>query len=262
MSALAARWSRDLTAVLALAALGLVLALVPGRGPLEGTVLLLLVLVLPGYALAAAFFQPGSIPAAERTVYVVALSVAVTGLGGVLVQVLLDLERGVWLALLLGATVAATWIAQRRRELLPFERPSPHFELSSFNPAAIVAMLLAVGIAAGAFSIAFGGARDSRAAAHFVELWALPEPSGAGESPETAVSIGVRNHEGRPVSFRLEAAQGTEIVSSWAVQLARGERWETILPTSLPSATAPLRVTLLREGRVYREVLLESEPEA
>jgi uncharacterized membrane protein len=257
VTALAARWSRDLTAVMALALLGLVLALVPGGGRLEGAVLLVLVLALPGYALAAAFFQPGSIPAAERTVYVVALSIAVTGLGGLLVQVLFDLDRGVWVALLLTATVTSAWIARRRRELLPFESSSPRYEPPGVSPLAIVAMVLAVGIAAGAFSIAVNSTRDSRAAAHFAELWLLPEPG--GEGTERTVSIGVRNHEGRAVSFRLQATRGTEILATRMIRLDRGESWQTSLRAPPPTPKRPLRVALLREGRVYREAFLRSE---
>lgn len=259
MRALAARWSRDLTAVIALAGLGLALALLPGAGRLEDAVLLLLVLALPGYALAAAFFQPGSIPAAERTVYVIALSVAVTGLGGLLVQVLFDLDRGVWVALLLIATVTSAWIARRRRELLPFESSSPRFEAPGVSPLAVVATALAIGIVAGAFSIAVSSTRDSRAAAHFAELWLLPRPG--GDPTERTVSIGVRNHEGRAVSFRLQAARGTEILATRTVRLDRGETWQTSLRTPPPTATMPLRVALLREGRVYREAFLRSELE-
>jgi uncharacterized membrane protein len=259
VSALAARWSRDLTAVLALAALGLVLALVPGGGPFEGLVLLVLVLVLPGYALAAAFFQPGSIPAAERTVYVVALSVAATGLGGVLVHVLFDLDRSVWLALLLGTTVAATWVAQRRRELLPFEGASPNIDLPRLSPHAALAFAAAVALAVGAFSLALDSARDSRADAHFAELWVLPE--GDAGSGEGTVAIGVGNHEGRAVSFRLQAIQSDKVLLTRTVRLDRGEVWRTSLLAPASAPGEPLRVVLLREGRVYREALLGNEPE-
>jgi uncharacterized membrane protein len=260
---LAARWSRDLTVVVALALLGLVLALTPGSGWFEGVLLALLVLVLPGYALAAAFFQPGSIPPAERSVYAIALSVAIAGLGGVATQILFDLDRGVWLALLLTVTVAASWIAQRRRELLPFEGASSRLELSSVNPLAIVAVLVAVGVAAGAFSIAVSSTRDSRGDAHFAELWVLPQPRAGAGSTEPAVSIGVGNHEGRAVSFLVRAARGAKVVAQWNVHLARGERWQTSLRTPTPplSAATPLRVALLREGRVYREAFLRSKAE-
>jgi uncharacterized membrane protein len=262
VTALPARPSRDLTAVAALALLGLALALLPGSGWVEGAVLVLLVLVLPGYALAAALFQPRSIPAAERTVYSIALGIAVVGLSALVVQVLFNLDRGLWVGLLLAATLVACWAAQRRRELLPFESAPPRVEPPSVNPLAVVAMLLAVGIAVAAFSIAVHSTKDSRADAHFAELWVLPR-TGADAGPvESAVSIGVGNHEGRRVSFRLRATRGKEVVARWTVRLARGERWQTSLRTPRPSATAPLRVTLLRDGRVYREAFLTGEAES
>jgi uncharacterized membrane protein len=259
---LAARWSRDLIAVLALALLGLVLALIPGGGWVEGALLSLLVLILPGYALAAAFFQPGAIPAAERTVYTVALSIAVAGLGGVLTQIVFNLDRGVWVALLLAATVAACWAAQRRRELLPLDSAAPRFQLPGISPLAIAATLVAIGIAATAFGIAVNGTSDSRADAHFAELWVLSQPGASPSSAEPGVSIGVGNHEGRSVSFLVRAARGAKVLARWKVHLARGDRWQTSLRTPPLSAAKPLRVTLLREGRVYREAFLRSDFES
>jgi uncharacterized membrane protein len=259
---LAARRSRDLTAVAALALLGLALVLIPGGGWLEGVLLLPLVLILPGYALAAALFQPGSIPPAERAVYTVALSIAVTGLGSVLAQIAFDLDRGVWVAMLLAATLAACWVAQRRRELLPVEGASPRFELPSVNPLAIVAVLAAIGVAAGAFSIAVDSTRDSRAEAHFAELWVLPQRNTSGGSGGSSVSIGIGNHEGRPVTFRLQATRGGKVVASWTVRLTGNESWQTNLSAPRPSASAPLRVILLRNGLVYREAFLRSNLES
>jgi uncharacterized membrane protein len=258
VTALTARWSRDLRAVLGLALLGLILALVPGGGWPEGSVLLLLVIALPGYALAAALFPPGSIPVAERTVYVVAVSIALAGLGGVLTQIFFDLDRGLFIAPLLTVTLAACWIAQRRRELLPFENASPRFELPGVNPFGIVAMLVAVGIAGGAFSTAVHSMRDSRGDAHFTALWVLPE---GGGGTGASVSIGIGNHEGRPVSFGLRATRGREALIRRQVRLARGERWETSVRAPAASDARPLRVALIRSGRVYREAFLRSVAE-
>lgn len=258
----AARWSRDLIAVVALALAGLVLALFPGGGWLEGAILLPLVLILPGYALAAALFPPGSIPAAERTVYIVALSMAVTGLGSVLAQIVFNLDRGLWIALLFTATVAGCWVAQWKRDLLPLENASPHLELPRPNPLAVVAVVLAIGVAAGAFSIAVGSTRDSRAENHYTELWVLPHPGTEGGPGRSAISIGIGNHEGHPNTFRLLAAQSGKIVGSWTVHLARSEHWQTSLRAPAPAPTAPLRVTLQQNGRIIREVFLRRDLES
>ena len=73
---------RDLTLVVALACLAFVAALLSAPVLLRAVLLVPLVLVLPGYALAAALFPPGTVSPAERGVYSVGLSIAVDGARG------------------------------------------------------------------------------------------------------------------------------------------------------------------------------------
>jgi uncharacterized membrane protein len=252
-----ARRSPDLIAVILLAVLGLLLALMPGGGWPQGVILALLAVVLPGYALAAALFPFRAIPAAERAVYTFALGIAIPGLGGVLTQILFNLDRGVFAGLLAGVTLVACWVAGRRRASLPAPLPWPSIRPPRFAPLGLVAFLLAGGIAAGALSLAVRNSEESLADAHFSELWALP--TAGGSSGGRTVSIGVGNHEGQVVAYSLLATQGEEVVGHWRLRLQRGAHWRTRLHVSQPPSSKPLRVTLRRGGRIYRDVFVASE---
>ncbi len=116
MRRFAVPWWGDLGAVVALALLAFVLALVPLTGPVRTAALLPLVLILPGYALVAALFMPGEISRELRVVLSVPFSVGVSVLGGVVVQLVIGLDRPVWAALLASATVVAAFVALRRRD--------------------------------------------------------------------------------------------------------------------------------------------------
>jgi hypothetical protein len=249
-----ARSPLDLVATLGLALLGLVVALLPAASWVRVTVLIPLVFALPGYAVGCALLPSRTIPAAERGVYTVALSVAICALSGVLVQLVLSLGRASWAILLTLITVTASVTALRRRRPLAWRR-RPRATIATPPPASILAIVVAVGIAAWAISVASAGARKDRVHARFSELWVVPAkaPQPGGDS----VSIGVENHQGVPVSYVIQTQHGT-LFTSQPVRLSAGGRWHTrLLPGAISSAD-PLRVTLLREGAVYRRAYLDS----
>lgn len=248
------RPSPDLLATVALALLGLLVALAPAEIWIRVAVLAPLALVLPGYALAAALFPPGSIPPAERAVYSTALSVAAAVLSGVLAQLLVDLDREVWALLLFAVVLAASAVAQRRR-------PRPRAagaggSLPRPGPLSAAALLAAVVLAGWAVEISSRGARADRDETRFTELWVQPARSGGGP----AAAIGVGNHEGRPVSYRVEASRRGTVLAEWEIGLADGRRWQASLPLAGISPARPLLVTLLRGGEVYRRAYLRSVP--
>jgi uncharacterized membrane protein len=76
------RSSLDLAATMALAVLGLFVALIPADVWLRVVVVAPMVLVLPGYAITAIFFFPQTLPTSERLVYTIALSLAITAAAG------------------------------------------------------------------------------------------------------------------------------------------------------------------------------------
>lgn len=250
-----ARSPLDLVATLGLALLGLVVALFPVESWMRVTVLIPLIFALPGYAVVCALLPPGRIPAAERTVYAVALSVAISVLSGVIAQPVLRLDRASWAILLTVVTVTASVAALWRRRALPWRgRPRPATPMLGLS--SVLAIVVAVGLAAWAISIASAGNRKVRVDSRFSELWVLPAklapPSG------DAVSIGVENHQGVPVSYLIRITQHGIELADRPIRLRNGERWQTRLLVRGISSADPIQVTLLREGEVYRRAYLES----
>jgi uncharacterized membrane protein len=249
-----ARPSLDLVATLGLAVLALIVALVPVEGWLRVALLISLVFVLPGYAVVSALLPSGTIPATERAVYTLALSIVVLVLSGVIVQLVRGVDRATWVILLPLITVAATGVALRRRRALPWEPPRRVVPL--IPPISALALVIAVALAGWAISIASTGARSDRVAARFTELWVLPAqvaPTGG-----KAVSVGVENHQGAPVSYRIRMTQRGIEIAGRDIRLRDGDRWRGQFPVRRISRAAPLLVTLLRRGAVYRRVYLTS----
>jgi uncharacterized membrane protein len=234
-----------------------VAALAPTGVAVKVVVLLPMVLLVPGYALAAALFPPGSISAGLRAVYGLALSFAACALAGVVAQLVVGLDRTSWAVLLFVVTVAACAAALRRRENPPGEPLRPLFDVPGVNPLAAVAVLAAIAIASWAFSIASNGAHEQHDEARFAALWALPQQGAAGAG---RVTIGVSNHEGRPTEFQVRVTQRGRLLSGWRVPLGDGRRWQASLPAAAISEAAPLLVTLLKDGQVYRRTYLRRGP--
>ena len=216
MRRLPAPWWGDLAAVVALALIALVVGLSPISGPVRTAALLPLVLILPGYALAAAFFLPGEISRELRGVLSVALSVGVSVLGGLIVQLVLALDRPVWATLLAIVTVLAIGVAFRRRDAMPADGAQPSLRGLWVGVVSAVAVLAAIAIAGGAISIATEGVHRQLDQSRFSSLSLAPHgPSGIASS----VTVGVSNHEGRAVAYRVTVKRGTQAIKRWRLRL-------------------------------------------
>lgn len=245
------RSSLDLAVTMALAVLGLFVALIPADVWLRVVVVAPMVLVLPGYAITAIFFFPQTLPASERLVYTIALSLAITAFTGVVVQLALGLDRIVWAIVLPLVILAATWAALARRERNGVEWTPPQAPLTLYlKPAAPIAIALAIAI--WSIAIASHGAREEREDIHFTQLWALPKGQGK-------VVIGVSNEEGALASYRLRILSDGDMLASRRLRLADGHSRRVLLSTPPISSERPLKVLLLRNGEVYRRVLLKNE---
>lgn len=239
---------RDLAAVATFACLALVVALAPAPVWLRSVLLLPLVLILPGYALAARFFGPGSVSPAERGAYAVTLSIAVAAFAGLLAQVAIGLDRTVWALLLAGFTVAVVLSAPPRETggeaARPLARPWG-------LPLATAAFLTAAAVAALAVVSATDNLHEAQARIRFTGFWMLPGKAG----PES-VAVGIASHEGKPTRYVMSVARGGRTVARTPIALRGGERWEREF--SLPPGGARAVATLTREGRPYRRLGLES----
>lgn len=247
-----------LVATMALAVLGLFVALIPAETWIRVVVLAPAVLLLPGYALTAIFFAPKALPASERLVYTVSLSVAITALTGIFVQLVLGLDRVVWAVALTVVVLAIAGLALRRRNRDGTEWSAPRLSLLG-NLQSIVAIAIAVAIAIWAISISSNGAREERNDAHFTQLWILPEGAETSNSPPPEkVTIGVSNLEGRAESYQLQVMRGNTLLSERTIRLEDGASWQTSLALPRISAVQPLQAMLLRDGEVYRQVFLRN----
>lgn len=246
---------RDLALVAALAFLALIAAVVSAPVWLRAPLLVPLVLVLPGYAVAANLFAPKTIGITERGVYAVALSIAITALGGLVIQLALGLGREVWAVFLAGVTLYASLRILVEGPSDPLSRPS---SISWAIPVAAVAFLAAGAIATLAVVSAGQGLRDAQAKIHFTDFWLLPD-GGAG-TETNRLSVGLRSHEGQPSSYTLELTRSGEILSHQDLRLRAGEKWERSFSVSAAPRGVPVVAVLSRDGAPYRRLNVVPSP--
>jgi len=186
-----------------------------------------LILFLPGCAIAALAFPPGSVSVAERGVYAVALSVAVAAVGGLLLQLAIGLDRASWAALLLVVTVLCA-VQGVRLGRYPKPRPPRRpwalpFVVAAFAAAALVTAL--------AIDSARDGVLEARAESRFTDFWMVPPRAAEAGSAET-FTVGLRSHEGEVSRYVVRIASGGRLLSRREVALAPGRQrvWDFPAP--------------------------------
>jgi len=255
-----ARSSLDLLAAIALALAGLAAVLIPLDVWFRAVLWVPLVLVVPGYTILAALFPERRLQSGEPVVYAVAASVAATVIGGIAVQVVLDLDRTVWAVLLAAITVVTALVGIWRRDP-PGDRGGAAagrtaLRLHLPGPVAGLTLIVAVIVAAAAVVISSNGASRERDSYRFTALWVQPAQHAAG--PGDAVTVGVDNHQGAIARYRLVVKQGSGVLTRRRLELGDGRRWRLRLAVAPPSATDPVTATLRRNGAIYRHVYLDS----
>jgi hypothetical protein len=244
--------SPDLAIACGAAVAGLLISIADPENWLQAAVLTPLVLVVPGYAIAAALFPPGGIRHLDRIIYTFAFSISASALGGLALQLVLELDRAAWLGLLVVITVAASAVAGARRATLPIQRRDPAASIRLPTSPAWAIALLALAITAGAIAIAIEGVHEQQSRQHFASLWALPGHSEAGA---TWVETGIWNHGG-PANYRLEISGDGQTIYSRQLRLAPHQRWSAKLRPTVPAGTDVLVVALKHRSSTYRELEL------
>jgi uncharacterized membrane protein len=218
--------------VIALAGLASVLLasidwMVLGFYPIQAALTLPLVLVFPGYALAAALFSRGSLAASERILFSFGGSLAVAVLGGLLLNLTPGgLNAGAWTSLLVAVTLAASAIAIIRRVRATEEAPVEKVRRPRIiSPLQGVAFALALLVMGGAVAVArVGDERQPEPA--FTQLWLLPATQ---QGPNT-VKIGLQNMEQVSELYHVQLKQGSTVVGDWQqIAVQPGQKWETSL---------------------------------
>ena len=211
-------------------------------------VALLLVFILPGYALLAALFPRDMLDAPQKLLLVPGLSLIVAIMGGLLLNLTpWGLQAASWALLLGGLTLAVgmgVFLSRRWKAPGPGgSRPSitrARLILSPRRAAPLVlAALLTVGVV--------GGERAEAARQQtpdFTQLWLLPATGG----DRTRVRVGIHSVWSTPTRYALAIRSGGRVLRAWpAIALKPGGTWEGTAPVS-PSDRPDMRADLFLLG--------------
>jgi uncharacterized membrane protein len=181
------------------------------------TVLGLALLAAPGYLWVQVLLGP-SVTGLERLVVAAGLALCVPIFGGlVLYAAGVPLHRAGWLTLLAIVTLAgdvAVLIRRRGRESAgrtTTRRRVPTRHLLTFGAAIVIGI--------GAVAVARIGAAVQHYPG-FTQLWLAEQSNNPG-----IASLGVGNHEGKTVRYRLVLLRGKHVTNSWNLTLANGQVW-------------------------------------
>jgi uncharacterized membrane protein len=212
-----------------------------------------LALFLPGYAIAAACFSPGSLDRPRFLLASLALSLSTLALGGLVLNYMPGGIRPLsWALLLVLVTAAGCWVAAQRWPAR--KRPLRASRPSWPKPAAAALLLggLAAAVAALVLSATTVPADD---VVGYTELWALP--AGGAESRE--VEVGVRSEEQETVPYDLLIQVDRRPLVRREFSLEPGETRIVRLRTEpfLNGTPIPVAAALLRQNqtdKIYRRV--------
>jgi uncharacterized membrane protein len=227
-------------------------------GPVRALLALPLVIALPGYALLEASFPRRAFGLVERWTLTIGLSVAMTVLGGLVLNLTpWGLRTGTWALLLGGITLGACGVAFMRRRRQPADIAPTRF-VFKLGPRDGLLVGMAVVVAVVAITLATVSARQNKTST-FTQIWLLPDTTAASPT----VRVGIQDEEGTTMTYRVQLSVGGAVVHEWsAIVLRNGSRWETTYPLSiaLPSKADTIEATLYRGDRpteVYRWVTLQ-----
>jgi uncharacterized membrane protein len=255
------RTPNDIVAVIAIALVAAALSLLAPIDVLPVRLLTLpLVLILPGYALTSALFPRQALQGPERIVCTVALSIVVSILGGLILNVTPDgLRSESWTVLLTLITLGACGLALSRRRAAGIP---PNLRVRVGNGGLSVRQRLLLGLSAvivgGAVAVSIMGA-ERQSYAGFTQLWILP---GGRVQNKDVVRVGVHNGERTAMDYRLAlSVNGKVIQVSRSIRLAPKGNWESAVYLAPDKSGTASRVgadlyRTFAPARLYRHVVL------
>lgn len=226
------------------------------NGVLRILLTLPLVLFLPGYTLTTVVFSKYTLEGIERLLFSIGISLAITVIGGLVLQLTpAGLQTISWLALLGGFTLATSLIGLilRQREI---PRSDPGRMRLSLSRHETIFLALAVFVVVGAIGVARIGVFQ-QPTSPFTQLWML---SADAPDPNT-VQIGVRNLEAVAKQYQLQVQISGQVTHEWSnIILEPDETWETtmILPVNATGADTVDALLFLQSNpqAVYRRASL------
>jgi hypothetical protein len=223
-----------LVALLALVACVASEVLPSGLALLRVPLALPVVLVLPGYAMVAALFAPGTLRTPERVVLSLALSITATILSGLAVDVAgAKLHASPWLEVLGALTLLAALIALARGHARRLHAPAVGLRASE-----IAAFVVALALLAAAAAIGFRPLAPPARTQGTASLGLLEAPAGAA-----AVCVSVINEQFHVTSYRVTVSvAGGPSRSFGPIKLAPGASWNRVVAVGpgLPAVRAAL----------------------
>lgn len=248
------RHSNELIAVMLIAGLSAVLTFfIPANSIVRLLCALPLVFFLPGYAITAALLAPRSLGGVEQLLFSLGVSVAVTALSGLILNLTpWGLQTSTWaitLAVIVLVAGAIAWLRSGSDAApVPAERHSKlHFRDGIF-----------VGLAVLVTGTAFGLTRLPAApngVAGYTSLWMVPASKGSSND----FRLGIQSSEFTETHYRLQVSVNGQVVQELPeLSLQPGQAWETEF--SLQSnqiGSGPVVADLYKlddPGTIYRHV--------
>jgi hypothetical protein len=220
------RLSSDLIAVMVSAGLSAVLALVlPADSIVRLICALPLVLFLPGYAITMALFLPRSLGVPERLLFSLGLSVIVTALAGLALNLTpWGLQTSTWAITLAAIVLLAGVIAWRRRQdaAITSVPVDMKFKLRLRDGLLLGLAVLVTGTAIGLTRIPAA----PNGVAGYTSLWMIPANPGNSND----FRLGFNSSEFTETRYRLQVSVGDQVVQAWPeLSLKPGGTWETTI---------------------------------
>lgn len=220
---------------------------------------LILVFFLPGYMILTAVFTTDLLGVPERIAYAITLSMAVTALSGLLLNLThWGLQPIAWVAAITALSLFFGVIGFVRllnvRVDMDADTAVMFIKLDE-----ILLVVFAGGIVVLALFLARTGA-ERVPLESYTEFWMLPRVA----DDRQVFELGIRNREQKPVAYRLQLRTGNNLIEEWdMISLANGETWETrvVIPTRY--MISPIfRANLYRldnPASIYRQVTISYE---
>jgi len=210
------------------------------------------VLVLPGYAIAAAIFPGQDLAGFERLLFSLGLSLTTTILSGLVLNLTpWGLQVTSWAVLLTIITLVASLAALRRRR-----HESANTTAKLRFPLSLRQVLL-FGLSGLIVTAAIGLARGPKPSHNlqgYTTLWILP----SAESQQNFITLGIHSQEFELVHYKLQLTLDGKPVQEWPdISLAPGRQWaqNILLPAGQGSVEAVLFLAN-NPGTPYRRVTL------
>ena len=251
------RPSSDLLAVMMGAGLSAILVFaLPADSIVRLMGALPLVLFLPGYAITAAHFPPRSLGIPERLLFSLGLSVSVTALAGLALNLTpWGLQTSTWAITLAAIVVLAGAIAwRRRRDVAITTAPiAVRFKLRLRDGLLLGLAVLVTGAAIGLTRLP----APPNGVAGYTSLWMIPANPGSSND----FRLGLNSSEFNETRYRLQVSVGDQVVQAWPeLSLRPGEAWETTIglqSNQVVSGTITADLTKLDDPTtIYRHVKL------